>query len=78
MAKDLEDTVLLTRIEGADLAGLEAKYHLTCLTKIRNKHHSFLRKNESRTFCVKFSALCEMYEDRLRDLGISREVKRTK
>ena len=38
MARDLEDTALLTRIEGADLAALEAKCHLAYLTKIRNKH----------------------------------------
>ena len=32
MATDLEDTALLTRIDGGDLTALEAKYHLSCLT----------------------------------------------
>ena len=104
MAQDLQDVALLTRIEGADLAALEAKYHLACLTKTRNKHRSFLRKNEGSnieeedgkikarafvelishvenstengTFCFKFSVLRQMYENRLHDLGISKEVNK--
>ena len=32
MATDLEDTALLTKIDGGDLTALEAKYHLSCLT----------------------------------------------
>ena len=47
MATDLEDTALLTRIDGGDLTALEAKYHLSCLTTLRNRHHSFLRQSES-------------------------------
>ena len=40
MAKDLQDTALLTRIEGGDLTSLKAKYHLSCLTWLRNRHRS--------------------------------------
>ena len=47
MAVDLQDTALLTRIDGGDLTALEAKYHLSCLTALRNRHRSFLRQNES-------------------------------
>ena len=42
MAIDLQDSALLTRIEGGDLTALEAKYHLSCLTALRNRHRSFL------------------------------------
>ena len=46
MARDLQDTALLTKIDGGDLTALEAKYHLACLTGIRNKHRSFLRQSQ--------------------------------
>ena len=47
MATDLEDTALLTRIDGGDLTVLEAKYHLSYLTSytLRNRHCSFLRQS---------------------------------
>ena len=45
MATDLQDTQLLTRIEDGDLTAIAAKYHLSCLTELRNRHRSFLRKN---------------------------------
>jgi len=38
MATDLQDTILLTRISGGDLTAIEAKYHLSCLTALRNRH----------------------------------------
>ena len=47
MAKDLQDTALLTRIEDGDLTALEAKYHLSCLTGLRNKYRSLLRQSQS-------------------------------
>ena len=47
MAIDLQDSALLTRIEGGDLTALEAKYHLSCLTALRNRHRSFLRQSET-------------------------------
>ena len=47
MARDLQDTALLTRIEGGDLAALEAKYHLSCLAGLRNRHRSLLRQSQS-------------------------------
>ena len=44
MASVLQDTALLTRIDGGDLTAIEAKYHLSCLTGLRNRHRSFLRQ----------------------------------
>ena len=46
MATVLQDTALLTKIEGGGLIALEAKYHLACLTKLRNCHRSLLRTNQ--------------------------------
>ena len=45
MSTDLQDIALLTRIEGGDLTSQESKYHLTCLTGIRNKQCSFIRQS---------------------------------
>ena len=62
MITEINDTVLMTRIVGSDLMAMEAKYHLTCLTKLRNRHRRFTREsvqvpenidekmNESRAF----------------------------
>ena len=36
MITELNDTMLMTRIVGSDLMAMEAKYHLACLTKLRN------------------------------------------
>ena len=47
MAKDLQDTALLTIIERGDLTALVAKYHLSCLTGLRNRHCSLLRQSQS-------------------------------
>ena len=45
MAIDLQDVVLLTRMEGgSDLFALNLKYHSECLTAIRNRHRSFKRQ----------------------------------
>ena len=38
MAIKLQDTALLARISGGDLVAIEAKYHLDCLTRYRNKY----------------------------------------
>jgi len=46
MAKDLEDYELLSRISGGDLIAIEAKYHLRCLTNLRNKHRTLVRKKQ--------------------------------
>jgi hypothetical protein len=46
MATYLQDTDLLSRIEGGDLIALDAKYHLACLTLLRNRHRSLLRQRE--------------------------------
>ena len=104
MATDLQDIALLTRIDGGDLTALEAKYHLSCLIALRNRHRSFLRQSESSsidgeeskiearafvelithiessiengTFCFKFSTLRQIYESRLHDLGITKEINK--
>ena len=104
MAIDLQDSALLTRIEGGDLTALEAKYHLSCVTALRNRHRSFLRQSETSsidreegkiearafvelithvensiengTFCFKFSVLRQIYESRLHDLGITKEINK--
>ena len=47
MALDLTDTSLLAKLEGGDLMVLEAKYHLNCLTKIRNHHRSHIRESQN-------------------------------
>ena len=106
MATDLEDTALLTRIGGGDLTALEAKYHLSCLTTLRNRHRSFLRQSErfsndgeegkiearafvelvtyvensieNGIFCFKLSVLCQIYESRLNDLGITKEINKAR
>ena len=51
MATELEDTVLLAKLEGGDLIALEDKYHLACLTKLRNRHRSLLRENQESSDC---------------------------
>ena len=45
MATDFEDTSLLAKSEGGDLIALEAKYHLSCLVRLRNHHGSYLRES---------------------------------
>uniref|UniRef100_A0A1X7TUM9 Uncharacterized protein n=1 Tax=Amphimedon queenslandica TaxID=400682 RepID=A0A1X7TUM9_AMPQE len=105
MATDLQDTALFARIQGGDLTAQEAKYHFDCLTKIRNRHLTFIRQNitgsssndnsrvearvlvelitfienimENGMLVFKFSDLRHMYEDRLRDLGICKEMNKT-
>ena len=37
--------VLLAKIEGGYLIALESKYHLSCLTKLRKHHRSYLRES---------------------------------
>ncbi|GFS19007.1 hypothetical protein ElyMa_001536100 [Elysia marginata] len=62
MATELQGAEILTRVSGGDMIATEAKYHLSCLNKLRNRYRSFLRKqkqqpendddrvNESRAF----------------------------
>ena len=44
MATDLQDVEIMARISGGDMIPIEAKYHLSCLTKLRNRYRSFQRK----------------------------------
>ena len=41
---DLQDLKLLAKISGGDLIAIEGKYHMKCLTNLRNKHRSHQRK----------------------------------
>ena len=62
MITELNDTLLMARLVGGDLIAIEAKYHLTCLVKLRNRYRSHTckagqtpedvdeRMNESRAF----------------------------
>ncbi len=40
----LQETELLGRIDGGDLIAKETKYHLKCLTSLRNRYRSHIRK----------------------------------
>ena len=46
MATDMQDTKILSRILFCDLVANEAKYHLGCWTKYRNKHRAFQTQND--------------------------------
>ena len=62
MITELQDTILLSRIDGGDLIAKETKYHLKCLVNLRNRFRSHTRRlsqqhqnideklHESRTF----------------------------
>jgi len=40
----LQDSKLLVHIDGGDLIAKEAKYHLKCLTSLRNRYRSYFRQ----------------------------------
>jgi len=44
MITALQDTHLVARIGGEDLVAKEMKYHLKCLTTLRNRYRSHIRK----------------------------------
>ena len=52
MATDLQDTALLAKIEGGDLIALDAKYHLACLTQLRNWHRSLMRESQQHPYSL--------------------------
>ena len=107
MASELHDIELMARMEGGDLVALDAKYHLECLTTLRNHYQSLLRQHEEDssgsaeekvmkaralvelfthvencvedgTFHFKFSVLHQLYENRIRDLGVEKETNGTR
>ncbi|MES9881369.1 MAG: hypothetical protein ABW185_10860, partial [Sedimenticola sp.] len=47
MVEEMEDTEIHSKIVGGDLVATEAKYHLSCLTKYRNKYRSYVRAREA-------------------------------
>ncbi|PIK36059.1 hypothetical protein BSL78_27124 [Apostichopus japonicus] len=71
MISELQDTELFARIVGSDLMAMDATYHLTCLTHLRNRYRSHMRQlqkatintddimNEARTF-VELAGYIEM------------------
>ncbi len=46
MATELQERELMARMEGGDLIAIEAKYHLECLTALRNRYRSQMRQHE--------------------------------
>ena len=47
IAAELQDFQLLAKISGGDLIAIEAKYHMKCLTILRNSHRSLKRRNKN-------------------------------
>lgn len=47
IATELKEFDLLAKISGGDLVAIEAKYHMKCLTDLRNRHRLFLRKKKN-------------------------------
>ena len=45
-ATELSDTEILSRISCGDMIASEAKYHLSCLTKLGNRYRTFIRKEK--------------------------------
>lgn len=45
MISELQDTTLLSRIDGGDLIAKESKYHLKCLVSLRNTYRNHIRKS---------------------------------
>jgi len=48
MVTELQDTKFLTQIGTEDLIAKEAKYHLNCLVRLRNRYRSYQRKNQEK------------------------------
>lgn len=51
MATELHKTELMARMEGGDLIALDAKYHLKCITALRNRYRSLVRQHEQASEC---------------------------
>lgn len=45
MITQLQDTQLFAKIVGGDLIATETRYHLKCLTDLRNRYRSLTRKS---------------------------------
>jgi len=46
LATELQETELIARLEGGDLIAIDAKYHLQCLTELRNRYQSLERQRD--------------------------------
>lgn len=49
MISELQDTELFARIVWSDLMAMDATYHLTCLTHLRNRYRSHMRQSQKAT-----------------------------
>ena len=47
MAMDLQDTALLSTIEGSDFMALDGKYHQVSLAGLQNRHRSLMWQNQN-------------------------------
>ena len=59
MITELQDSTLLPKISGVDLMAAKAKYHLKCLTDLRNRYrrHTSRKRQES----------CEEDEEKIKE-----------
>lgn len=106
MIIELQDEILLPKITGVDLIAAEAKYHLKCLTDLRNRYRKHITKKRQESFgqddkvkesqafveltehvkqyvdedklVFRLSELHELYVDRLKALGITKEIHKTR
>jgi hypothetical protein len=106
MAIKLQYTTLLAKILGVNLVAIEAKYHLDCLMRYRNKYRSarnlpgcsYLSQQdrllqgivfaeivthiegdiEEGKYIFKLKDLHSFYESSLRDVGINKQINKTR
>jgi hypothetical protein len=51
MATALNDVALLSKIAGGDVVAIDGKYHVECLTGLRNRYRSYKRKQCATILC---------------------------
>ena len=59
MMTELLDSTLLLRISGVDLMAVEAKYHLKCMTDLRNRRRSHVSRKQQES--------CEKDEEKIKE-----------
>ena len=59
MITELQDSTLLPRICGVDLVTADAKYHLNCMTDLRNRYRQHISRKRQES--------CEMDEERIKE-----------
>lgn len=50
MITEIQDVILMPKIAGVDLIAAEAKYHLKCMTSLRNKYRSQMSKVRQQSY----------------------------